>query len=332
MSACSPADNRRNRDRAGRSRRWARRLASRAWEPGALLLLGLIVGAGVAEGANFCQDTAQRTERSCQAGGQSDYWLGVAKCTNTPDSAARNECLRQVSAARKDSVSTCTAQLGARRDACARLGGSAYDPVIDPANFVAKVDNPYFPLKPGTTFIYEGSTADGFEHNEFAVTHNTRVILGVTCVEIRDTVTLNGKLIEDTLDWFAQDKEGNVWYFGENSKQLAGGLIVGLEGSWTAGVDGAKPGIIMKAQPAVGDFYRQEFAIATAEDLAEVLSLTESVSVPYGSFTGCLKTRETSPLEPDAAEAKFYCRGVGQVLTVDLTNGDQVKLVKIVTK
>ena len=106
---------------------------------------------------------------------------------------------------------------------------------------------------------YRGQTAQGLEIDNFAVTHTTRVIRGVTCVEVHDTVTVDGKLTEDTLDWFGQDKDGNVWYFGENSQEIADGLITGIEGSWIAGVDGAQPGIVMEAHPAVGDFYRQEF-------------------------------------------------------------------------
>ncbi len=124
-------------------------------------------------------------------------------------------------------------------------------------------------------------------------------------------------------------KDGYVWYFGENARQLVGGVIVGVEGSWTAGVDGAKPGIIMEAHRAIGDFYRQEFSLDTAEDVAEVVSLDESVKVTYGSFDHCLKTEETSPLEPDALENKFYCAGIGNVLTIDQTNGERLELIKI---
>ncbi len=126
-------------------------------------------------------------------------------------------------------MKTCKDQFDARQAECGRLGEALYDPVINPANFVAKIDNPYFPLKLGTVFIYEGSTAAGLEHDEFFVAHNSKVILGVTCVEVHDTAKVNGELIEDTLDWFVQDKDGNVWYFGENSNQLAGGLVVGVE-------------------------------------------------------------------------------------------------------
>jgi hypothetical protein len=223
--------------------------------------------------------------------------------------------LKQALADLKDARQSCREQHDVRQAACARLGEAPYDPVIDPSNFVAQIDNPDFPLTPGTTFIYAGQTTEGFEHDEFAVTHNTKVILGVTCVEVHDTVTLDGELTEDTLDWFAQDRDGNVWYFGENTHELEDGLITTIEGTFTAGVNGDKPGIIMKAHPAIGDFYRQEFSLENAEDFAETVSLTESVTVPAGSFTNCLKSKETTPLETDLLEYKFYAPGVGNVLT-----------------
>jgi hypothetical protein len=228
-----------------------------------------------------------------------------------------------------DTWQTCEAQKDARLAACERLGPAAYDPVIDPSNFVARVDNPYFPLTPGTTFVYEGQTAEGFEHDEFAVTHHTRVILGVRCVEVHDTVRTDGQLTEDTLDWFAQDRDGNVWYFGENTHELEDGLITTIDGTFMAGVNGDKPGIIMKAHPAIGDFYRQEFSLNNAEDFAETRSLTQTVHVPTGTFHNCLKSKETTPLETDLLEYKFYAPGVGNILTVDARTGDRVELVRI---
>ena len=219
-----------------------------------------------------------------------------------------------------------------REETCDKLGPAPYDPVIDPANFVAKIDNPFFPLVPGTTFIYEGQTSEGLMRDEFAVTHNTRVIDGVTCVEVHDSVFTDGELTEDTLDWFAQDKDGNVWYFGENTAELEDGLISTIDGTFMAGVDGDKPGIVMKAHPAVGDFYRQEFSLGNAEDEAETLGLNASVTVPYGSFQHCLRSEETTPLEPDALEDKFYASGVGNVLTVDEDTGERCELVQIITE
>ena len=298
---------------------------------GLLLLFAFANRAAAAATINSCQRTADAVERSCQAAAQSDYQLALAKCENIVNPGQRKACQQQAAADLKDALQTCGDQDAAREAACQRLGPAPYDPVIKPSNFVATIDNPYFPLRPGTTFIYEGQTAVGFEHDEFAVTHNTRVILGVTCVEVRDTVFTDGELTEDTLDWFAQDKDGNVWYFGENTHELVGGLITTIDGTFTAGVDGDKPGIIMKAHPAIGDFYRQEFSLGNAEDLAEVLSLTESVTVPAGSFDHCLKSQETTPLETDLLEHKFYAAGVGNVLTVNANTGERVELVRIKT-
>jgi len=165
------------------------------------------------------------------------------------------------------------------------------------------------------------------------VTHRTRVILGVTCVEVHDVRLVNGKLVEDTRDWFAQDNAGNVWYFGENTTLVDDrGLPVDLSGTWTAGADGAQPGIIMEAHPAIGDFYRQEFLLGEAEDLAEVSSLTETVNVPFppGTFNNCLKTTESAPIAPGDISPKYYFAGVGNLLTVE-PNGDRSELIRIDT-
>ncbi len=206
-------------------------------------------------------------------------------------------------------------------------------PVINPANFVAKVDNPYFPLTPGKTLVFEGASEDGTERVEVYVTNETKVILGVTAIVVRDRVTLNDELIEETLDWYAQDKEGNVWYLGEDTKEYENGVVISTKGSWEAGVNGAQPGFIMKANPKVGDSYRQEYYKDEAEDMAEVLSLKESVSVPYGSFNNCLQTKEWTPLEPGVITYKYYVSGVGLVLEKMVKGGsEQLKLVEIKTK
>jgi hypothetical protein len=203
---------------------------------------------------------------------------------------------------------------------------------IEPANFVKTIDNPYFPLAPGTVFIYEGSSDGEPARTETTVTTETKSIMGVECVVVRDVDYEDGEVIEDTFDWYAQDKEGNVWYFGEESKTIEDGKVTSTEGSWRAGVDGAQPGIIMLAHPAVGMQYQQELAQGVAEDMAEVLRLGDSLTVPYGAFSDVLVTKEWSPLEPGTVEEKFYAPGVGLLREETVEGGnDRLELVSVTT-
>jgi len=293
----------------------------------------------MAASVNNCGMTSRAAFQSCKLGAASDTKLALGKCANITDATKRKACNQQATADGKDALQSCRDQNTLRQGVCGRLGPSAYAPVITPTNFTTTIDNQFFPLPPGTTYVFEGMTEDGFEHDEFAVTHTTKSILGVLCVEVHDTRTVDNKVLEDTRDWFAQDLAGNVWYFGENTaivdggKALGdGGLPVDLSGTWTAGLDGAVPGIVMKAHPMIGDFYRQEFFLGEAEDLAEVKSLTESVTVPIRPqpFDNCLKTEESSPLAPGDVESKLYAQGFGLLRTVE-ANGDHVDLVEIRT-
>lgn len=206
----------------------------------------------------------------------------------------------------------------------------AYDPDL-PTAWASAVTNPYYPLVPGTVYRYEGETADGVETVIFEVFDQTRMVSGVNATVVRDRAFLDGELIEDTEDWFAQDTEGNVWYLGENTKEFENGQVVSTAGSWEWGVDGALPGIIMWADPAahVGEEYRQEFYEGQAEDISKVVGLSESVDVPYGSLTGCVRTEDTTPLEPAVLENKYYCGGVGTVLEVAVESGERIELVEV---
>ena len=298
----------------------------------AAALLTLAVATRAAgPGVDFCRKTSEAALTSCRAAAQSDFDLALGKCDNLTDPADRKTCQQQAAAALRKALENCDDALAFRQAVCARLGGAPYDPVVDPKHFVSNINNPYFPLKPGTTFIYTGKTAGGVQKDVFSVTHNTKVILGVTCVEVHDAVYINEALSEDTLDWFAQDQEGNVWYFGENTHELTNGLISTIAGTFTAGINNDKPGIVMKAHPAIGDFYRQEFSLNNAEDLAETVSLTDTVTVPAGSFHSCLKSQETTPLEIGLLEYKFYAPGIGNVLTIDAHTGEKTELVSITT-
>ena len=186
-----------------------------------------------------------------------------------------------------------------------------YNPTI-PNDLSATVDNPFFPLVPGTVWEYESSNG---ETNRVEVMAATRVVNGVDSREVHDQVLVNGDLTEDTYDWYAQDGTGAVWYLGEDSKELDHGTVISTEGSWEWAKDGALPGIIMPADPAsqVGVAYRQEYLKGVAEDWGRVTKLDESVTVPFGSFTGCIVTDDWNGLE-SGLEHKTYCPNVGVVL------------------
>lgn len=199
--------------------------------------------------------------------------------------------------------------------------GQTYVQAIDPAGFVAGVTHPFFPLAPGTTLVYGGA-----ERVEITVLTETKVILGVTTTEVHDQVFVDGVLAEDTLDWYAQDRQGNVWYFGEQTAEYQDGKVTSTAGTWEAGVNGAQPGIIMLADPRVGDAYRQEFLAGEAEDLATVTGLSGFITVPAGSWSGAdvMVTEEWTPLEPDRREEKIYVRGIGVVQSRAILGGSEV--------
>jgi len=189
-----------------------------------------------------------------------------------------------------------------------------YSPSIDPANFVPAIDNRFWPLRPGTGFHYRGTRGKIAQTDDELVTHKTERILGISCTVVLDVVSENGRPIERTLDFYAQDKQGNVWYLGEDSFELKQGRFVKASDSWRSGVDGAKPGIIMPANPRPGDSYRQEYyPPGEALDQARVLGYRGPVKVPYGTFKRSLATSEFSPLEPQTEE-KYYVVGLGEIL------------------
>jgi hypothetical protein len=206
----------------------------------------------------------------------------------------------------------------------------AYRVKIDPADFGRPIDNPYFPLKPGTTYVFEGVSGGRAEVDTVTVTHRTKVILGVRCVVVRDVVSVGGVLEELTFDWYTQDVDGNVWYFGEDSRDFANGVLTGTGGSWEAGVNGALPGIIMLADLRIGTAYRQEFYPGAAEDKGKVVALGQHVSVPAGSYGDIVVTEDFTPLEPSILERKYYAPGIGVVLERLVEGGDEVnRLIEI---
>lgn len=220
-------------------------------------------------------------------------------------------------------------------------GTSVADPVIDPgdggdyraqldaAETVDVVDNPYFPLPVGARWVYEGASDGEAERIEVEVLDETRRIMGIEAVVVRDRASINGELAEDTLDFFTQDRDGNVWYLGEETAEYEDGEVTTTAGSFLAGVDGAQPGLIMLAEPAVGDAYRQEFYVGEAEDMGEVVALGGTGTTPFGSFEDVLTTRDWTPLEPEVTEEKQYAPGVGAISAETVDGGDaKIELVE----
>jgi hypothetical protein len=203
-----------------------------------------------------------------------------------------------------------------------------YSPQIVAADFVSAVDNKYLSYLPGTVLRYVDTDKNVVEQDVLA---DTKTLLGVKVTVVHDfSKTESGQLLEDTYDYFAQDKAGNVWYFGEDTKAYSG-TMVSTAGSWAAGEGCAQPGIVMRGNPQVGDSYRQEYRAGEAEDEADIVSVTEKVTVPYGTFEGCVKTREHTALAPGDVENKYYCPGAGEVLAVDIGTIDQGKREELLT-
>jgi hypothetical protein len=202
---------------------------------------------------------------------------------------------------------------------------------LDPAQFSTEITHPYWPMKPRTRWTYREVEEGKVKEAVVVVTTQTKKIAnGVTARVVRDTVRVGRSIIEDTFDWYAQDKQGNLWYLGEDTAEFRNGKVASRGGSFEAGVNGALPGIILPADPAPGMRYRQEYYAGEAEDNGEVLSSHEMAQVPVGRYRDALLTKDTSTIEPDVAEYKLYARGVGLVLTVGVSGGNsREELLKI---
>ena len=275
-----------------------------------------------------CSHSSLKMYSACSHGAADNFWVTAAICQNVAERADRRDCEAEMRDAYTSELALCRAQRVVRLNACKDLGQSPYDPQIDPVNFVDPLEigtsvaaNPYLILTPGYTRVYNTPT----EVITITVTHNTAVILGVTCIVSRVTVRdSEGNLIEDTVDYFAQDVTGNVWYFGETTAEYEGGLPVSVEGTFKAGVERAKPGIAMLAVLPSGQLYREEFALGTAEDMARVISMTASESAPAASCRAtCLQTNNFTPISPSASETKYYAPGVGEIVAFPASDPTQ---------
>jgi hypothetical protein len=204
--------------------------------------------------------------------------------------------------------------------------GAKYQPRIDPSDFQSQITNPYFPLVPGTRYEYLETVFGEIFNREITVTAETKKIMGVKCVSVHDVLTAKGEVKEDTYDWYAQDKQGTVWYFGEATIEIKPGRLRTSAGSWEAGVGGALPGVVMPAEAKAGEPYRQEYYPNWAEDMGQIVAVGETVTVPAGTFTNCLRTREWSLLE-SGTEKRWYAPQIGLVRSE--APGEVVTLISI---
>jgi hypothetical protein len=297
------------------------------------------VDCSIESGGGACARTARAVCLGCRNDARDDFWIEIAKCINVTDKDERQECRADARDERAEINEECADQLEARMDLCDLVGPDRYDPDFDPANFVdpnsigsTVAPNPYLPLVVGNQWVYEG----GDETVTVTVTDETKLIDGVTCRVVIDMAEEDGEVIEITDDWYAQDLDGNVWYCGEISQNFESfdgddpeePELVDIDGSFKAGREGAKPGILVLANPQVGDAYRQEVALGDAEDAVEVISITGTETVPAASCAGdCLVTSDFTPLEPGVEENKYYKMGVGVILEVDLESNERLELV-----
>ena len=305
---------------------------------------------GNSEGANgnFCTQTANALFEACEDEVESESFIDKAICINISNSKGRKECLDEREDALEEGNQLCQEQHDGRLDACKSLGEDRYDPDFKPALFDDPKNpnnpNPYFPLTIGNIWEYAGGT----EFNTLEVLNETKLIDGVTCIVVRDQVFKDGDLVEDTDDWYAQAKDGNTWYCGEEVKDFESfdgdnpriPELVSIDGSSKAGRDGAKPGIIFLASPAPDDVYLEEFSLGNAEDVTEILSTTyafgsnpeldqfvqQQLAERFCSDGDCVVTKNFSLLEPGIFARKYYGLGIGVFLEVENT-GEVVQLV-----
>lgn len=208
-----------------------------------------------------------------------------------------------------------------------RIEDTSYNPNIVASDFndPTKLTNPFFTFEEGKKYIYEGQTEDGFERIEIYLTNKSKTVLGIACAVVNDKVWIDGKLVEDTDDWFAQDNNGTVWYMGEYVTDYnPDGSIKDHDGAWESGVDGAKPGIQMLAEPMVGMKYRQEYYFDEAEDEAEIIQTGQTILTALDTYSNCIIIREWTDLEPGDIGQKVYAPGIGMI-----KDGNNIELVKI---
>ena len=300
-----------------------------------------------------CDSSATALRRACEFEVLDEFFLGAATCAHSESDEEATECLSEYRVERVSASEECGEVTDARLELCDATGDATHNPSFGTdfaASFVDPLTigdttpaNSYLPLVQGTVWTYEATfEEDGEEITEvitITITDRIKLVDGIRCLVVRDVVEIDGELIEDTDDWFAQDVDGNIWYCGEESKDYewfdgdipAVPELVAIDGSFKAGRDGDEAGILLPSAPVVGDIFRQEVSFANAEDAIQILATDGTETVPASTCTGdCLVTRDFSPLDPGVEEEKYYAPGVGKILEIDLETGTRVELTGIV--
>ena len=277
-----------------------------------------------ADAAGVCEKTTASSATACSHAAASAYNYDLGNCANVINIIDRSKCRATAEKEFAAAGELCTAQAAAGRSVCNKVGQAAYDPKINPADFSPVIDNPWLPMQPGSKYVYRSKS----ENAEVVITVTNKKIklMGVTCIVVHDVNSVGGVIEEDTLDYFAQHKDGSVWYFGEDTISYEDG-VANTKGSWRAGLNGAKPGIVMFARPAVGKTYRQEFFLGEAEDVAQGFAINQPVTVPAGTFNNTYQTKDFTALAPGNFEFKYYARGIGNVLVTNPATGVREELV-----
>jgi hypothetical protein len=299
--------------------------------PAAATALALTILATLPTSANaagICSKTADLAATACNHTAASDYNYALGACANLAAIIDREQCKSKAANKFTAAGKLCTAQAAARDAICNDIGQAAYRPAIDPADFSVVVNNPWLPMTPGSVYQYRNKSENA--EVTITVTPNKIKLVGVTCIVVHDVNRVDGVIEEDTLDYFAQHKDGSVWYFGEDTISYHNG-VASTAGSWRAGLNGAKPGIVMFANPAVGKTYRQEFLLGEAEDVAHGSAINQHVKVPAGTFNNAYVTNDFTAIEPGKVENKFYVRNIGNVLSFNPATGEREELVSLTT-
>lgn len=280
------------------------------------------------QGQRPCERSNAALRLASRERAEADYWLRVSRVLHDAGGIKFSD-LRDAWSDRGAALKLADDVFQARETACAMFGHEVHAPDVAPGNFTTHATNVYLPLEPGRVLVREKQTDEGLERIESSVAEGTVEIGGIECLVIQERETIDGVLVEYTDNWVAQHADGSIWYFGELAQAFEGGILDSLDGSWRYGSQGAMPGVLMPATPLLGAAYRQEFRLGVAEDVAQVVRLDETVTVPAGTFHHCVVIAEWDPLEPFEYLLTFIAPNVGMVLEIDTRTGERSELVEI---